>query len=51
MKQGQGKQCLTPGVKFEEQTGRNGENKMKREEAGRNRKTGRKKHQKLKETG
>ena len=28
----------------------NGENKMKREETGRNKKTGRKKHQKLEET-
>ena len=51
LKQGQGNQCRTPEVKFEKLNGRNGENKMKREETGRKRKTGRKKHQKPKETG
>ena len=32
VKQGQGNKCGTPGVKFQEQAGRCGENKMKQEE-------------------
>ena len=42
VKQGQGNQCQAPGVKFEEKTGRKGENKMKQEKIGRKKKTGRK---------
>ena len=30
IKKGQGNQCQTPGVKFEEQTGRNGETRRKK---------------------
>ena len=57
-KQGQGNNFQNPGVKFEVKTGIKRGNKMKREELGRNRKTGRRKKTKtgrnwmlLKETG
>ena len=46
-RQGQSNQCQTPGFKFKEYTWWNGKNKTKREEAGRNRKTGGKIHQKM----
>ena len=38
----QGNQCQTPGVKFEDETGRSGENEMRREETERKRKNLRK---------
>ena len=54
MKQGQGNQCRSPGVKFEESTRRNGENRIKLKETGKKnrkkQKNGKKEHQKPKES-
>ena len=50
-KQGQGNHFRNPGVTFEEKTGIKRGNKIKREQLGRNRKTGRRKKQKQEETG